>query len=79
MKKKRDVRPEAPDLERRKFLGQASCAAVGTTALFNTVLNMKMFNVLACGDPGEYRARLLQALVLVGEGDQDLVVTRFGD
>jgi len=56
MKKKRDVRPEGPDLERRKFLGQASCAAVGTTALFNTVLNMKMFNVLACGDPSEYRA-----------------------
>ncbi|HKQ61371.1 MAG TPA: DUF1501 domain-containing protein [Candidatus Polarisedimenticolaceae bacterium] len=42
-------------LNRRQFLGQASCAAVGTTALFNTVLNMGMFNALACGAPDEYR------------------------
>lgn len=43
---------------RRKFLGQASCAAVGTTALFNTVLNLGMFNSLAgttC-DVSDYRA-----------------------
>jgi uncharacterized protein (DUF1501 family) len=42
------------DLEqpsRRRFIGQASCAAVGTTALFNTVLNMGMFNTLAGGAP----------------------------
>lgn len=46
--------PRQPD--RRRFLGQASCAAVGTTALFNTVLNMGMFNTLAaCGD-GDYKA-----------------------
>jgi len=36
---------------RRRFMGQASCAAVGTTALFNTVLNMGMFNTLAGGAP----------------------------
>jgi uncharacterized protein (DUF1501 family) len=36
-------------VSRRRFLGQASCAAVGTTALFNTVLNMGMFNTLAGG------------------------------
>ncbi len=42
--------PQQPG--RRRFLGQASCAAVGTTALFNTVLNMGMFNTLAgCGAP----------------------------
>ncbi|HZN54142.1 MAG TPA: DUF1501 domain-containing protein [Candidatus Polarisedimenticolaceae bacterium] len=42
-------------ISRRRFLGQASCAAVGTTALFNTVLDLKMFNALAA--PGEdYRA-----------------------
>jgi uncharacterized protein (DUF1501 family) len=46
---------ESPPLTRRRFLGQASCAAVGTTALYNTVLNMGMFNVLACGAPEEYR------------------------
>ena len=42
-------------MNRRKFLGQASCAAVGTTALVNTLLNMRMFNAVAA--PGEdYRA-----------------------
>ena len=41
----------APDPGRRRFLGQASCAAVGTTALFNTVLNMGMLNTLACDAP----------------------------
>lgn len=42
-------------ITRRSFLGQASCAAVGTTAMVNTVLNMGMFNSLACG-PADYRA-----------------------
>lgn len=47
--------PKPPVVGRRAFLGQASCAAVGTTAMFNTVLNMGMFNALAY--PGEdYRA-----------------------
>jgi uncharacterized protein (DUF1501 family) len=42
--------PQQPG--RRRFMGQASCAAVGTTALFNTILNMGMFNTLAgCGQP----------------------------
>jgi len=46
---------DVPRSDRRRFLGQASCAAVGTTALFNTVLNLRMFNALAA--PGEdYRA-----------------------
>ena len=39
--------PRPPVVGRRAFLGQASCAAVGTTAMFNTVLNMGMFNALA--------------------------------
>ena len=38
---------DVPRSDRRRFLGQASCAAVGTTALFNTVLNLRMFNALA--------------------------------
>jgi uncharacterized protein (DUF1501 family) len=41
----------APEVSRRRFLGQASCAAVGTVALYNTVLNMGMFNTLACDAP----------------------------
>jgi uncharacterized protein (DUF1501 family) len=53
MKRRRD--DDVPRMDRRKFLGTASCAAVGTTALYNTVLNLRMFNALAA--PGEdYRA-----------------------
>ena len=54
MKKRRDRR-EPTNPGRRAFLGQASCAAVGTTALINTVLNLKMFNTLAA-EGEDYRA-----------------------
>lgn len=51
MKDDRDRGDRLP-LTRRRFLGEASCAAVGTTALFNTALNMKMFGGLAACAPG---------------------------
>jgi len=56
--------PEDPS--RRTFLGQASCAAVGSTALLSTVLDMGMFNVLAA-NPTDYRA--LVCLFLYGGAD----------
>ena len=34
-------------IKRRTFLGQASCAAVGLTTLFSTVLNLKAMNASA--------------------------------
>jgi len=42
-------------MSRRNFLGTASCAAVGSTALFSTVLDLGMFNALA-GTSGDYKA-----------------------
>jgi uncharacterized protein (DUF1501 family) len=72
-KPKRVARPE---LSRRRFMGQASCAAVGTTAMFNTVLNMGMFNALACGAPEEYRA--LVCLFLSGGIDSFNVIVPRG-
>ena len=42
-------------ISRRKFFGQASCAAVGTTALFNTALNMGMFNAMAAPGATDYK------------------------
>ena len=60
-------------LTRRKFLGQASCAAVGSTALFSTLLNLRLANSLAAqsappgGDPDDYRA--LVCLFLAGGND----------
>ena len=67
---------DVPRSDRRRFLGQASCAAVGTTALFNTILNLRMFNALAA--PGEdYRA--LVCLFLSGGIDSFNVVVPSGD
>ena len=55
-------------ISRRGFLGQASCAAVGTTALFNTALSMDMFNTLAAPcDGDDYRA--LVCIFLSGGAD----------
>ena len=67
---------DVPRSDRRRFLGQASCAAVGTTALFNTILNLRMFNALAA--PGEdYRA--LVCLFLSGGIDSFNVLVPRGD
>src|SRR5687768_11229516 len=59
-----------PPLTRRKFLGQASCAAVGSTALFSTLLNLRLANSLAAQTPppgDDYRA--LVCLFLAGGND----------
>jgi len=67
---------DVPRMDRRKFLGTASCAAVGTTALLNTVLNLRMFNALAA--PGEdYRG--LVCLFLSGGIDSFNVLAPRGE
>ena len=38
------------DITRRKFLGETSCAAVGTISMLSTLLNLKMANRLAAAD-----------------------------
>lgn len=35
------------NISRRKFLGQASCAAVGATTVFSTLFNLKNLNASA--------------------------------
>jgi hypothetical protein len=48
-----------PNPTRREFLGQASCAAVGSLGLLSTLLNLRMANSAAAQDlpAGEdYRA-----------------------
>ena len=37
-------------ISRRRFLGEASCAAVGSASLFSTLLNLKMANAVAAQD-----------------------------
>ncbi len=49
-------------VSRRKFLGQASCAAVGSTTLFSTLFNLKSVNAAASfnssigSKPNDYKA-----------------------
>ncbi len=55
-------------LTRRRFLGEASCAAVGSASLFSTLLNMKMANAAAAFNPNDdYKA--LVCLFLAGGND----------
>jgi len=55
-------------LTRRKFLGQASCAAVGSIALLNTLLNLRLMSSAAAqGTGGAYKG--LVCLFLSGGND----------
>ena len=56
-------------ISRRRFLGQASCAAVTAIPMINTILNLKMAGSVAAAEPanGEYRA--LVCLFLNGGND----------
>ena len=58
------------NISRREFLGQASCASVGATALFSTLLSLRLANSLAAQTvtPGsDYKA--LVCLFLAGGND----------
>jgi len=60
--------PVAPPLSRRQFIGQASCAGVGATALFSTLLSLRLANSLAAQTaPSDYKA--LVCLFLAGGND----------
>ncbi|MEM9821445.1 MAG: DUF1501 domain-containing protein [Bacteroidota bacterium] len=57
-------------ISRRKFLGEASCAAMGTTTLFSSLLNLGMFNALSKSlnaPSGDYKA--LVCILLSGGND----------
>ena len=59
-------------ISRRKFIGQASCAAVGSTAFMSTALNLGMINTLAArphiiGNRGDYKAMV--CILLAGGAD----------
>src|SRR5690606_12379495 len=55
---------------RRRFLGQASCAAVGTASVFSSILNLRLAGSVAAAEAptdGEYRA--LVCVFLAGGND----------
>ena len=53
---------------RRKFLGQASCAAVGYSTMFSTILNMKSLNAAAISDTSVLGSNDYRALVCISLG-----------
>jgi len=64
------VKKSSPDLSRREFIGQASCAGVGATALFSTLLSLRLANSLAAqtaAATSDYKA--LVCLFLAGGND----------
>ncbi len=70
-------------LNRRNFLGQASCAAIGSTTLLSTILNMGVANSLAgmttpaLSTGGDYKAMV--CILLAGGNDSfNMLVPRNG-
>jgi len=58
------------DISRREFIGQASCAGVGTTALFSTLLSLRLANSLAAQTvPAGSDYKALVCLFLAGGND----------
>jgi len=61
-------------ISRRRFLGQANCAALGSTTLFSSLLNLAMSNrVVASVPTNEYRA--LVCILLAGGNDSFNMLT----
>lgn len=56
-------------LSRREFIGQASCAGVGSTALFSTLLTLRLANSLSAQTAGTGDYRALVCLFLAGGND----------
>ena len=66
------------DISRRKFLGQ-SCAAVGYTSLFSSLINMKAFAAAAADNsalpPGDYKA-LVMVMLNGGNDSFNMVIPK---
>lgn len=59
-------------ISRRKFLGEASCAAVGSTAFLSSILNLGMINTISARphiiqNPNDYKAMV--CILLAGGAD----------
>lgn len=71
------------NISRRQFLGQASCAAIGSTAFLSTALNLGMINTAAArphiiGSNGDYKAMV--CILLAGGNDSfNMLVPRNGN
>ncbi|MGB0370708.1 MAG: DUF1501 domain-containing protein [Opitutales bacterium] len=57
------------NISRRKFLGQASCAGVGSSALFSTLFNLRMSSVAAAQSSSSEDYKALVCVFLGGGND----------
>ena len=69
-------------ITRRKFIGQASCAAIGFTTLYSSLLNLRAIGAAAMDNsampPGEYKG--LVCLLQAGGNDSfNMLMPRSGD
>lgn len=74
--------PKSRKIDRRKFLSDAGCAALGTTTLFSTMINMKAIGAAALDKnpipkSGDYKA--LVCILLAGGIDSHNVLIPRGD
>ena len=56
---------EIKNISRRKFLGQASCAALGTTTFFSSLLSLKALNAAAISNSSIFATDDYKALVCI--------------
>ena len=62
--------PESANISRRQFIGQASCAGIGATSLFSTLLSLRLANSLAAQSaPANSDYKALVCLFLAGGND----------
>lgn len=66
-------------ISRRQFIGQASCAAVGSTALFSTLLNLRMANTVAAQSAPANDYKALVCLFFAGGSDSFNLLVPYGD
>jgi uncharacterized protein (DUF1501 family) len=72
---------EKKNISRRRFLGQTSCAAIGYTTLFSSLLNLKAFEAAAMDNsslPDDYRA-MVCVLLSGGNDSYNMLMPRTGD
>lgn len=63
------MKNQPSSLSRRRFLGQASCAAVTAVPVMNTLLNLSMAGRVAAAEPNQNEYRALVCVFLSGGND----------
>ncbi len=75
-----DKPQEMDSISRRRFLGEASCAAIGGSAVLGSILNLKLAGTLAAeeaaGDDGDDYRALVCVFLQGGQDSYNMLVPR---